>query len=217
MSGSDTGKWTRFRILGLIPVARMGGESDHARAAFGRYVAEVVFWSPAALLPGPGIAWKALDQDTVRVTVTRNEFSQAVDIKVDAEGWPVMVHFMRWSDADPEKRYRLQPVVKLVGQRRDGRTDMAKIKKKLTPAQKRARAERKKLYQTEFINGKQVSIKRPPMVDGMPVDEFMEKNADPIWLHQEGMWELIPDEESEVHVERYPDPETGEEDVRLPF
>lgn len=55
------------------------------------------------------------------------------------------------------------------------------------------------------------------MVDGMPADEFIEKNADPIWLHQEGMWELIPSEESGGAVERYTDPETGEEDDRLPF
>lgn len=94
---------------------------------------------------------------------------------------------------------------------------MAKIKKKLTPAQKRAKSERKKLYQTVFINGRQVRIKRPPMVDGMPVDEFIEKNADPIWLHQEGMWELIPYEESGDEVEWYTDPGTGEEEGQIPF
>ena len=109
VSGSETGHWTRFRILGLIPVVRTGGDSDHARAAYGRYVAEAVFWTPAALLPGPGVAWEALDQDTVRVTVTHNQLSQAVDVKVDAEGRPVAVHLMRWSDANPEKKYRLQP------------------------------------------------------------------------------------------------------------
>ena len=94
---------------------------------------------------------------------------------------------------------------------------MAKIKKKLTPAQKRAKAERRKLYQTVFINGRQVRIKRPPMVDGMPVDEFIEKNADPIWLHQEEMWELIPYEESPGGVEWDTDPETGEKKDQIPF
>jgi hypothetical protein len=77
---------------------------------------------------------------------------------------------------------------------------MAKIKKKLTPAQKKARkaakAERKKKYEWVFMNGKQVKIKRPPTIEGMPVDEFIMQNADPIWLHQNEMWELIPDEES---------------------
>lgn len=109
VSGSDTGSWTRFRVLGVIPVARMGGDTNHARAAYGRYVAEAVFWTPAALLPGPGVVWEALDQDTARVTVTHNELSQAVDIKVDAEGRPVVVYFMRWTNANPEKKHRLQP------------------------------------------------------------------------------------------------------------
>ena len=109
VSGSDTGSWTRFRVLGLIPVARMGGEPNHARAAYGRYVAEAVFWTPAALLPGPDVVWEAVDQDTARVTVTHNDLSQAVDIQVDAEGRPGTVQFMRWSDANPEREHRLQP------------------------------------------------------------------------------------------------------------
>ena len=109
LSGSDTIKWTRFRILGLIPVARMGIDMNHARAAYGRCVAEAVFWTPAALLPRPGVIWKALDQNTARVTVTHNGLTQAVELEVDAEGRPVVVHFMRWSDANPEKKHQLQP------------------------------------------------------------------------------------------------------------
>ena len=49
LSGSDSGTWTRFWLTGIIPVARFGGNSDHARSAFGRYVAEAVFWTPAIL------------------------------------------------------------------------------------------------------------------------------------------------------------------------
>ncbi len=63
VSGSDTGKWTRFRIFGLIPVARLGGNPDHTRSAYGRYVGEAVIWTPAALLPGPGITWEAVTED----------------------------------------------------------------------------------------------------------------------------------------------------------
>jgi len=79
---------------------------------------------------------------------------------------------------------------------------MAKVKKKLTPAQKRARkaskAERQRKYQWVFMNGKQVRIKRPPTIDGMSVDEFIRQNADPIWLHQNEMWEYIEVEEGVV-------------------
>ena len=77
---------------------------------------------------------------------------------------------------------------------------MAKNKKKLSAAQKRARkaakAERQKKYQWVFMNGKQVRVKRPPTIDGMDADEFIRRNADPIWLHQNEMWEYIEIEEN---------------------
>lgn len=109
VSGSDSGRWTRFRIFGLFPVARMGGKLDHARAAYGRYIAEALFWTPAALLPGPGVVWEKVDENTARIIVSHMGFSQAVDLKVDGDGRPVEVHFIRWSDSNPEKTYRLQP------------------------------------------------------------------------------------------------------------
>lgn len=79
--------------------------------------------------------------------------------------------------------------------------NMAKVKKKLSAAQKRARkkakAERQKKYMWVFMNGKQVRVKRPPTIDGMDVDEYIRQNADPIWLHQNEMWEYIQTEEDE--------------------
>ena len=109
ISGSDSGSWTRFRIFGLIPVGRLGGNPDHTRSAFGRYVAEATIWAPAALLPGPGVRWSAVDDDTARVTITHGDLKQVVDITVDAQGRPVEVSFQRWSDANPDKVHRLQP------------------------------------------------------------------------------------------------------------
>jgi hypothetical protein len=113
MSGSDAGSesesWTRFSILGLIPAARMGKDADHLRSAYGRCVGEAVFWTPAALLPGPGVTWERIDQNTARVTVAVGALSQAVDITLNAGGQPITVVFMRWSNANPEKEYRLQP------------------------------------------------------------------------------------------------------------
>lgn len=109
ISGSDSGRWTRFRILGFIPVARMGGSSDHSRSAYGRYIAESVFWTPAAILPREGVSWEEIDENMARVNITHGDLSQAVDITVNAEGKPTQVSFMRWSDANPEKIYRLQP------------------------------------------------------------------------------------------------------------
>ena len=109
ISGSDSGSWTRFWTMGVIPVARMGGNADHARSAFGRYIAEAVFWTPAALLPGPGIDWEPVDATTARVIVTHGGLKQAVELTIDAAGSPRIVKFHRWSNANPEKVYRLQP------------------------------------------------------------------------------------------------------------
>ena len=109
VTGSDSGSWTRFRIFGLIPVGRLGGDPDHTRSAFGRYVAEATIWAPAALLPGPGVRWSAVDANTARVTITHGALEQAVDISLDPEGRPVEVSFQRWSNANPDKVHRLQP------------------------------------------------------------------------------------------------------------
>ena len=108
LSGSDSQNWTRFWMIGLLPVARTGGNPDHTRSAFGRYVAESVFWTPAALLPGPGITWESKATDHARITIDYKGLSQSVDLKVAANGQPTEVRFERWSNANPEKRYRLQ-------------------------------------------------------------------------------------------------------------
>jgi hypothetical protein len=67
----------------------------------------------------------------------------------------------------------------------------AKPRRRQTAAEKRARRERKKKFMTIFINGKQKRVRRPPVIDDLPVDEFIARNADPIWLHENGLWELM--------------------------
>ena len=44
---------------------------------------------------------------------------------------------------------------------------------------------------TIFMNGKQKRVKRPAKIDGMDVDEFIRNNADPIFFHQNELWEYI--------------------------
>jgi hypothetical protein len=75
---------------------------------------------------------------------------------------------------------------------------MVKRKRKLTPAEKAEKKRRHEQYMTIFINGKQKQVKRPPTIDGMDVDEFIRRNADPIWCHQDEMWEYMgPEPEDE--------------------
>jgi hypothetical protein len=68
------------------------------------------------------------------------------------------------------------------------------MKRKRTAAEKRARRERKKNTMIIFTNGKQKRVPREPMIEGMPADEFIARNADPIWLHMNEMWELMEPE-----------------------
>ena len=76
------------------------------------------------------------------------------------------------------------------------------------------------MYETVFIGGKQKRVKREPTVEGLPVDEFIRRNADPIWLHQNEMWELM-DQEAETEISQ-PEPardskKAGRLDDDLPF
>jgi len=53
-----------------------------------------------------------------------------------------------------------------------------------------------------FMNGKQVRVKRPQAIDGLDVGDFIEQNADPIWLHQNELWEYIDADESDLFDEK---------------
>jgi len=70
---------------------------------------------------------------------------------------------------------------------------MAERKRKLSRAEKAAKARRKAEFMTIFVNGRQKSVRRPVLVEGMDPDEFIRRNADPIWLHQNEMWEYMPE------------------------
>jgi len=68
-----------------------------------------------------------------------------------------------------------------------------KRKRAKTAAEKRAARKRRKETMIVFINGKQKRVPRPQLIDGLEVDEFIRRNADPIWIHQNEMWELMPE------------------------
>jgi hypothetical protein len=72
---------------------------------------------------------------------------------------------------------------------------MSKRKIKLTAAEKAEKKRMGKEYMIIFINGKQKRVKRPPSIDGVGVDEFIRRNADPIWLHQNEMRENMADDD----------------------
>lgn len=73
---------------------------------------------------------------------------------------------------------------------------MAKKKRKLTARKRAEKKRRRQEFTTIFIHGKMKRIRRPPQIDGVDVDEFIRRNADPIWLHQNEMWEYIEEEKA---------------------
>ena len=42
-----------------------------------------------------------------------------------------------------------------------------------------------------MMYGRQVRVKRPEMIEGMLVDDWIEQNADDIWLTQNGMYDVL--------------------------
>jgi len=113
ISGSDAAmpdtSWTRFWLLHLIPVVRVWENSDHHRSAFGRVVAEGAFWVPSSLLPSSTVSWKPIDENTARSTVTYGNYSQSIDLTIEADGRPSQVITQRWSNENAEKVFREQP------------------------------------------------------------------------------------------------------------
>lgn len=80
-------------------------------------------------------------------------------------------------------------------------------KRKLTPAEKAEKRQRQRDYMTIYINGKQKRVKRPPTINGIDVEEFVRRNADPIWLHQNGLWEEMENEAPAATVDDMPIPD----------
>lgn len=106
-NGSEE-SWTKFWLRGLLPLARIGGTEDHARAAATRVMMEAI-WAPAALLPQFGAEWTQTGRDTAEIRFSDAPGVAPMQITFDAEGNPVEITALRWSDANPERAYRLQP------------------------------------------------------------------------------------------------------------
>jgi len=90
---------------------------------------------------------------------------------------------------------------------------MAKQKRKLTAKQKAEKARLRREYEWIFIHGKQKRVRRAPTIEGMDVDEFTLLNADPLWLHQEGLWEYLMPEEDQPPSDDFSLFETGDWEV----
>ena len=105
--GGSVTSWTKFWLRGMIPLARVGGTDDHARAAATRVMLEAV-WSPASLLPQFGAEWVQTGPDSAEIRFIDLQGIEPMQIMLDAEGNLIEVQALRWTDANPDKAYRLQ-------------------------------------------------------------------------------------------------------------
>lgn len=91
-------------------------------------------------------------------------------------------------------------------------------KRKLTEAEKREKNRRREEFETIFINGKQKRERRAHKIDGLDVDDFLRRNADPVWLHQNEMWEYLTEQqETDEDADACERNQTLDEDEMLPF
>ena len=91
---------------------------------------------------------------------------------------------------------------------------MAKQKRKLTAKERAEKRRRKREYEIIFVGGKQKRVKRPPLIDGLSVEEFIGTNADALWYHQNEMWEeiaLLEENEKRKEIELCEENEIWEE------
>lgn len=111
-AGSDgylDGKaWTRFWALGVAPVARIAGGRDMARSAAARMLGEAALWTPAVLLPGEGVRWEPVDEDTSRVMADHRGELISLEITVAPDGRPLAFVMRRWSNANADRVFRWQ-------------------------------------------------------------------------------------------------------------
>lgn len=107
-AGGAEESWTKFWLRSLIPLARIGGTDDHARAAATRVMMEAI-WAPATLLPQFGAEWVQTGSDSAEIRFADAPGLAPLQMTFDAQGSPVEAVSLRWTDANPEKTYRLQP------------------------------------------------------------------------------------------------------------
>ncbi|MCB6180131.1 hypothetical protein LHP98_18605 [Rhodobacter sp. Har01] len=78
-------------LLGLIPVGKLEGDGDFARAELMRWFAEGV-WYPTALLPRQGVTWTAVDATSARATMTDGPLTLTLLFRFGADGLVASIH-----------------------------------------------------------------------------------------------------------------------------
>jgi hypothetical protein len=101
--------WTRFFLMGLIPVANVRSSPDLVRSAQFRGAIEGALWLPSTMLPENGARWEQVGPNTARVTLGSFSPEIVLRLTLSENGAVREVVGQRWSNANPEQQFRLQP------------------------------------------------------------------------------------------------------------
>ncbi len=88
----------RVEPFGLVPIQRETGP-DVTRSSRHRLAAEAL-WMPSALVPGPGVAWEAIDARRARATVTVDGEAIPLTLTVDDAGRLERLTMERYGDVN---------------------------------------------------------------------------------------------------------------------
>lgn len=112
VSGSDglhdAHAWMRMWMFWAIPLVQVAATEGLDRSALARPALEAI-WTPAAFLPAYGARWEQLASDKARVTLGKGETETAVVMTIAESGRVLDIVADRWSDANPQKIFQLQP------------------------------------------------------------------------------------------------------------
>jgi hypothetical protein len=95
--------------LGLFPVANVASSPDVIRSAQFRAAVEGALWLPTTLLPENGAHWEQLGPDEARVVVGKLHPAVVLHLTLDRNGAVRQVVGERWSNANRQQTFRLQP------------------------------------------------------------------------------------------------------------
>ncbi|WP_411969030.1 DUF6920 family protein [Haloferax sp. YSSS75] len=95
------------KLFSLLNVADADPAPELDEAELARYLAEMV-WFPTAFLPGHGVEWDAIDDDSARATLEHDGTTASVVFHVDEHDEITRITADRWYETD-DGSYRLAP------------------------------------------------------------------------------------------------------------
>ncbi len=112
MSGSDalldTHGSMNFFMFKALPLVRVASSEGLDRSAAVRPLLEAI-WMPAGLLPANGARWEQVGGDRAKISFGEGAAAIEMTMTLAKDGRVIEVVAPRWSDANPEKVFQIQP------------------------------------------------------------------------------------------------------------